>query len=162
LVTTGQGLPDPKFKDMMAQGEAGSTDAGLSFLRAIIARSVPEERLQDAARILRLTPMDTRTSDLAAAGEFDYMIPLGCIDLPTLVIAGSADPIASLSHARDWEKRISGSRVVVLEGVGHHPPLEAAEEVAEEILLFMHNIESFSRKIAIAEVRTGEAAAPRP
>jgi acyl transferase domain-containing protein/esterase/lipase len=167
LVATAQRLTDPKVMDiardiLTGQGEAGSTDTGLSFFRAIIARSVSEERLHDAARVLRLTPINTRMSDSAAAHDVAYMDGLEGIDLPTVVIAGSADPVAPLSHARDWAKRIPESRLVVLEGVGHHPPLEAAEEVAEEVLSFMHNFVDFSTKFAPPGGPSDEAGPPKP
>jgi pimeloyl-ACP methyl ester carboxylesterase/NAD(P)-dependent dehydrogenase (short-subunit alcohol dehydrogenase family) len=159
---------DPKLGKVLAgmatrPGEASSTDTSLSFFHALIARSVSEDRLRDAARILRLTPMDTRTSDIAAAlSELTFRDSLGGLDLPTLVIAGSADPLATLSHARDWVNRIPGSRLVVLEGVGHHPQLEAAEEVVVEITSFMHSLHDFSTKFVPRGERTGEAGRPRP
>ncbi len=151
LVATAQ-EPDAKLKDavtsmMTGPAEARSTDAGLSFFHATIARPVSEERIRDAAGFLKLTPIDARMADMAAAGDFEFMTSLGSLDLPALVIAGSDDPLSPLSQARDWEKRIPGSRLVVLQGVGHHPPLEAPKEVAEEIRSFMHKFVNISTKI---------------
>jgi pimeloyl-ACP methyl ester carboxylesterase len=59
------------------------------------------------------------------------------IHLPTLVIVGSEDRLAAPRYARYLARHISQSRLVVLDGVGHHPPLEATEQVAEQILSFL-------------------------
>ena len=90
---------------------------------------------------MALTPMAATASDFAACDDFDRTDAVGRIALPTLVLAGSADRIAPLHHAHHLERHISGSRLIVLDGLGHHPPLEATEKVAEHILSFLSEIE---------------------
>jgi pimeloyl-ACP methyl ester carboxylesterase len=75
---------------------------------------------------------DVRRRDIAPAG----------IHLPTLVIVGSEDHLAPPRYARYLARNISQSRLVVLEGVGHHPPLEAVDNVAEQLLFFLDELQS--------------------
>jgi len=143
LIATGPGLPmEPHVRTMlMKRGEAGPTEANLSLLHQTTARTVSEEALRDVARTLALTPMAASASDIAASNSaFSRMDALGGIDLPTLVLAGSADQVAPLRHSHYLRQHIPGSRLSVLEGVGHHPPLEAAEEVARQVDRFFDDI----------------------
>ena len=48
--------------------------------------------------------------------------------LPTLIIWGSRDAVIPVSHARDAHEAIPGSRLEIIEGVGHSPQVEAPEE----------------------------------
>ena len=47
---------------------------------------------------------------------------------PTLLIWGEQDRIVPLSAGREYQRRIPGSRLEVIENCGHHPELEATEE----------------------------------
>ena len=70
------------------------------------------------------------------------MDAIGGIGVPTLVLAGSADRLAPLHHAHHLTRTIPGCRSVVLEGVGHHPPLEATDQVAAHILSFLDRLDT--------------------
>lgn len=57
--------------------------------------------------------------------------------VPTLIVWGDADPIIPVSHAHDAHEAIAGSRLEIIEGVGHFPHVEAPErflEVLEDFL----------------------------
>ena len=45
--------------------------------------------------------------------------------LPVLIVWGDRDPIIPVSHGRHAHEAIAGSRLVVIDGVGHLPQLEA-------------------------------------
>lgn len=47
--------------------------------------------------------------------------------LPTLVVWGAEDPFIPVSHAYAAHEAIAGSRLEILEGVGHYPHCEAPE-----------------------------------
>ena len=57
--------------------------------------------------------------------------------LPTLIIWGERDEIIPVSHAYVAHEAIPGSRLVVLEGVGHFPHLEAPAEFLEVLTDFL-------------------------
>jgi pimeloyl-ACP methyl ester carboxylesterase len=61
--------------------------------------------------------------------------------LPTLIIWGDRDRIIPVSHAHRAHEAIPGSRLEILEGVGHFPQTEAPERFLEILLDFMATTE---------------------
>ncbi|HEX6434584.1 MAG TPA: alpha/beta hydrolase, partial [Gemmatimonadales bacterium] len=58
------------------------------------------------------------------------------VNAPALVIHGSADPLP-LDGARDWAETLPNGKLVLLEGIGHFPYVEAPETffpIVEEFL----------------------------
>ena len=49
-------------------------------------------------------------------------------NLPTLIVWGRQDPIIPLSAGQLYHESIKGSRLVVLDGCGHHPEMEKTDE----------------------------------
>jgi len=73
-----------------------------------------------------------------AGRELDFRDELGAIAVPTLVLAGASDPLASLPRLRtDVADRIAGSLFVVLRDCGHNVPIEAPAELAGAIDRFV-------------------------
>ncbi|HET6837209.1 MAG TPA: alpha/beta hydrolase [Gemmatimonadales bacterium] len=69
-------------------------------------------------------------------GEWDWRPVLRRVNAPALVVHGSADPLP-LDGARDWAETLPKGRLVLLEGIGHFPYLEAPETffpIVEEFL----------------------------
>jgi acyl transferase domain-containing protein/pimeloyl-ACP methyl ester carboxylesterase/NADPH:quinone reductase-like Zn-dependent oxidoreductase/NAD(P)-dependent dehydrogenase (short-subunit alcohol dehydrogenase family)/acyl carrier protein len=135
---------DPKVTDLYAsQREAApTTDRALSFLQNSASAHASDAVLRQSARAMSLTPMTTSASDVAAVTDAERRNALPrAIHLPTLVIVGSEDRLAAPRYARYLTRHIPQSRLVVLDGVGHHPPLEATEQVAEHILSFLDAFE---------------------
>lgn len=59
------------------------------------------------------------------------------IHAPTLIFQGTADPLVSLQNAEEIARRIGGSRLVPLEGVGHaFPWVDGRERMREELISF--------------------------
>ena len=67
---------------------------------------------------------------------FDLVEELARIDIPTLIIGGSADVITPPRDSQRMHDRIPQSRLVVLDGGGHMLMLERATEVNRLILQF--------------------------
>ena len=61
--------------------------------------------------------------------------------LPTLIIWGERDEIIPVSHAHVAHDAIPGSRLVVLDGVGHFPHLEAPAEFLDVLTDFLVSTE---------------------
>ena len=61
--------------------------------------------------------------------------------MPTLIIWGDRDGIIPVSHAYAAHEAIPESRLVVIEGVGHFPLIEAPEQFADELVDFIDTTE---------------------
>jgi pimeloyl-ACP methyl ester carboxylesterase len=100
----------------VGRGMAGLADSGtraafLSTLRAVVG------------------PVGQRVF----AGDRLYL----AAEMPTLIIWGDRDPIIPIGHGRRAHAAIAGSDLVVLEGVGHMPLVEAPEALAAAIERFV-------------------------
>lgn len=69
--------------------------------------------------------------------EFDARPWLASLRLPTLVLAGCADPLVPLSHARAVHDAIAGSSFVAIEGGGHVPSAQGSPQAAESVRSFL-------------------------
>jgi len=61
--------------------------------------------------------------------------------MPTLIIWGDRDDIIPVSHAYSAHEAIAGSRLVVIEGVGHFPQIEAPEQFVDVLVDFIESTE---------------------
>jgi len=68
---------------------------------------------------------------------FDARSWLHTIDVPTLVICGTDDPVVPTARARAVHERIPGSRFVAVAGAGHVPVTQHRREVAEAVRAFL-------------------------
>jgi pimeloyl-ACP methyl ester carboxylesterase len=86
---------------------------------------------------LREAGPDVLRADFMACDRFDVMERLGEIEVPTLVIAGSADQLTPVKYARFLNERISGACMVTIEHTGHMVILERPAEVAKAVGEFL-------------------------
>jgi pimeloyl-ACP methyl ester carboxylesterase len=70
---------------------------------------------------------------IAGFGTWDRLPDL---NIPTMVIHGTADPLVPYENGKLLASRIPGAEFVTLEGVGHLVPLEAPEDVLNAIARF--------------------------
>jgi pimeloyl-ACP methyl ester carboxylesterase len=61
--------------------------------------------------------------------------------MPTLIIWGDRDDIIPLSHAHTAHQAIPGSRLVIIEGVGHFPQVEAPKQFVNALVDFVDSTE---------------------
>ena len=61
--------------------------------------------------------------------------------LPTLIVWGDRDDIIPVEHAHAAHEAIPGSRLVVIEGVGHFPQIEAPDRFVDALVDFMATTE---------------------
>jgi len=57
--------------------------------------------------------------------------------MPTLIVWGDRDDIIPVSHAYAAHDAMPGSRLVIIEGVGHFPQIEAPEQFVEALVDFI-------------------------
>ena len=62
--------------------------------------------------------------------------------MPTMLIWGDQDPIIPVAHALAAHKDMPGSRLEIIEGVGHFPHVERPELFAELLLDFLDTTEA--------------------
>ena len=67
-------------------------------------------------------PVGTLRQMLAIMADQTRATQLRRITSPTLVLHGKADPLLPFVHGEDTARRISGARLVGIEGMGHDLP----------------------------------------
>lgn len=73
---------------------------------------------------------------IASLGDWDWRDSLRGITAPTVVLHGTADPLP-VETAREWAAAIPGARLVLFEGVGHFPYVEAPGRFVAAVDSFM-------------------------
>lgn len=81
------------------------------------------------------TVMGRVMSSLGPAADFGARI--GGIQAPTLVVHGRLDLVANPEGAREWTRRISGARFLLLSNVGHLPFVEDSPALIDAINEFL-------------------------
>jgi pimeloyl-ACP methyl ester carboxylesterase len=61
--------------------------------------------------------------------------------MPTLIVWGDQDDIIPVSHAYSAHEAVPGSRLVIIEGVGHFPQIEAPEQFVDALVDFIDSTE---------------------
>jgi 3-oxoadipate enol-lactonase len=75
-----------------------------------------------------------------ALAKADLRDGLATLTLPTLLIAGSEDQSTPPALVQDTAARIQGAQVVVLQGSGHIPAIDAPAAIAQAIATFLEGI----------------------
>jgi pimeloyl-ACP methyl ester carboxylesterase len=122
-------LPPPTEERFAATAEVDWSDAN-SVIEYLVEYSrvlAGGERQFDEAAVRELVRRDVeRARDFAAAQNHGAIPddarprwPLSSIDVPTLVIHGTADPMFPLAHGEALAEEIPGARLLTLDGAGH-------------------------------------------
>jgi pimeloyl-ACP methyl ester carboxylesterase len=85
--------------------------------------------------------------------------------VPTLIVWGDRDGVIPVEHAHDARELIEGSRLEILEGVGHFPHVEAPERFVDVLLDFLASTEPGADPAPLGDViaaMTARNAAARP
>lgn len=86
---------------------------------------------------LKDTGPEVLLGDFLACDQFDLMDRLGEIEVPALVVSGTADKLTPTKYARFLAEHIPAARLVTLEGAGHMVMLEQPQEVAKAVRGFV-------------------------
>ncbi|MFX0151720.1 MAG: alpha/beta fold hydrolase [Candidatus Hodarchaeota archaeon] len=71
-------------------------------------------------------------SAIMASGSREAELKM--VDIPTLVIHGDADPFVPVEAGKDTAKTIPNAKLMIIEGMGHTIPTEAAPKIIEAII----------------------------
>jgi 3-oxoadipate enol-lactonase len=92
---------------------------------------------------LLVSPLPISTvmrQSMPALWAFDARPWLRDVRTPTLVIAGAADPVVPLAHARAVHEAIPGSRFLAIDGAAHVPVSEGRPEVTTAVRAFLGSL----------------------
>jgi pimeloyl-ACP methyl ester carboxylesterase len=109
------------------------------FQRAVSGTIVPfdeEAQRQLQTRFVeRAQDLDAMWHHLTATSRSpDRTARLRLLDVPTLVVHGTVDPVIPVAHAHATAEAIPGAELVVIDGLGHEYDPRALEPVAEAIV----------------------------
>jgi len=116
-------------------GREGDLDLAVALTRAIASPAYPA----DEAAVRRMAGRDdvSGARDTAAqsrqAGAKWHGGRMSQVAVPALVVHGGADPLLRPAAARRTAGEISGSRLVILPGVGHYLPDAVCPRIADEV-----------------------------
>ena len=109
------------------------------LIPTLLPDSAPHGLADEFAAIMSdFHPAGLRATSRAFA-DADLRSILPGIAVPTLLLYGDRDVRAPLNVAQDLHVKIPGSRLVVLEGVGHACNIEAAESFNAELRAFLRS-----------------------
>ena len=127
-------IPEPDWSD-----RAAVIDYLTEQWRACAGRSHPFD--EDETRALCERVLDRTTNiessmrnHYAAEGTARWRERLGQLDVPTLVMHGSEDPVFPLGHGAALAREIPGAELIVLEGAGHELPRHSWDVAVPAIL----------------------------
>lgn len=151
LVITDTGFfPEGKWhgmaKSLRAEGEGEQVLAAINrelFEATLryISPSVPDDAIDQYWKAYGDDDRRRNQLDLYRSGDFAKLEPyrgrLAELGVPTLIVWGEKDEFAPVAGAYRFHKEIPGSRLVVLEGVGHFLMEDEPERVGNEVSAFL-------------------------
>ncbi|MFW5709032.1 MAG: alpha/beta fold hydrolase [Chloroflexota bacterium] len=99
----------------------------------IWGENVSDPMRQLAYKQLMQTPAEVTHGDYLACDQFDIRDRLGKIDVPVLVIGGTADRMTPHRFSEYLTENLSQAKLVTIEGGGHMMALEQPESVARTV-----------------------------
>jgi pimeloyl-ACP methyl ester carboxylesterase len=121
----------------LAHHPVGRRNAALWMKRlGLVGGEVDPIALADLTIAVGRLDVDAFLRNLVAFGEHDAAATLDAIDVPTLVIAGDQDPLASRGASIPLARRIRGAELLVLPGGGHCAPIEHPDLISLRIERF--------------------------
>src|SRR5580704_6068478 len=110
-------MPQPGMRPEEAARLAFSVACGTAFLNSKHGQDFINGQLAESAKY-PMTPMHTFTRQMEAIQGWDSYQQLGQIKAPTLIIHGDDDKLLPHANTDILHKRISGSKVHILKGIG--------------------------------------------
>ncbi|MGH9024556.1 MAG: alpha/beta fold hydrolase [Acidimicrobiia bacterium] len=140
----------PSFASVM-----GRRDLGFALSRIGFGRAPQASHVELTRQMLADCPVDTSRGALAALVGFDLTPGLPHIDLPTLVVQGTADVLTPPADGRRIAKLIPRARLAMVRGAGHMIMLEEPDQLEQLIV-------DFAREIGTAPAPAAVEAAALP
>ena len=157
-----KGLPqaDPAVMRALISRPANNTpeaavDHYVKLFKAIGSPSYPTPEDEMREHILQgvqrsFHPEGTLRQMLAIVSDITRAEQLARITCPTLVLHGKSDPLVPYAHGEDTAQRISGSRLLGMEGMGHDLPSEPVAWILDALIPHLQAAEPRPSYIATA------------
>lgn len=141
-----RGLPQPdrKVLRVLFSRPSGSSqdavvDHYVKLFTAIGSPAHPTPEAEMRERILlgvqrSFHPVGTLRQMLAIVSDVTRAAQLSRIKAPTLVLHGKADPLVPYACGEDTARRISGAKLVGIDGMGHDLPPEPVSKILESLV----------------------------
>ncbi len=105
------------------------------------AANSPQKLVNTGRQLLKGQDPVVVHGDYVACNLFDVMERLGEINVPTLVVSGSADRLTPVKYGNYLAESIPNARLVVIEGGGHMMALEQPTKLAQVCSQFLSELE---------------------
>jgi pimeloyl-ACP methyl ester carboxylesterase len=115
-------------------------DLGFLAARLGFGKDPHPSHVELVRRMMQDCAPETRRDAPRVLVGFDLTPGLSCIDLPTLVIGGTADLLTPPGYARELAQLIPNARLELLDGGGHMLMLERTEAVDQLIVDFARDL----------------------
>ena len=138
------GRPDGAWQQDFLSQRLAPLDAGMSMadlapdlVRNMVAKDADAEAMKRAVQIMSAVPPATYRAALYALMSFDRRSLLPSIRVPTLALAGEADPNAPPAVMQKMAEKIPGAVYECLPNVGHLASLERPAAFNQSIVRFL-------------------------
>jgi 3-oxoadipate enol-lactonase len=132
---------NPRIDSVLRDGQAAMQalrDASIArWFTAEFAIAEPAQ-VESVVAMLAQTSPQGYAANCAAVRDADFRDQLGAIRAPTLIVAGSADPVTTVADGRFMAERIIGGRLLELHAA-HLSNVEAGESFTRPVLDFLKN-----------------------
>jgi pimeloyl-ACP methyl ester carboxylesterase len=122
-------------------GALRARDLGLLIARLGFGKSPAPAHVEATRQMILATDPRTRREATSALAGLDITDRLPTLDLPALVVCGTADLITPLAESRRIARRIPGARLEVLAGGGHMLMFEQPETLDGLIADFARSVQ---------------------
>jgi 3-oxoadipate enol-lactonase len=129
------------IESVLEHGTAQFVETTLKRLIGETTRRSRPDIVEAARRTTRLSsPEGIAAVQRGMAVRPDSIPTLASIDVPTLLLGGEEDVVSSAQEMADIQKRIPGSKLIVMRRVGHFAPFEDPEESTKAIRSFLDGL----------------------
>lgn len=141
-----RGLPQPERKVMrvlLSRPNGTDSDAVVDhYVKLFTAIGSPAHPTPEAEMRERISlavqrsfhPVGTLRQMLAIVSDISRAAQLSRVKAPTLVLHGKADPLVPYACGEDTARRITGAKLVGIDGMGHDLPPEPVSKMLEALI----------------------------
>ncbi|TFG06393.1 MAG: alpha/beta hydrolase [Promethearchaeota archaeon] len=101
-------------------------------------KKTPKEIINPFLKEVGAVDSQVAYSDYMICDNFDVMDKIHLIDVPCLVLCGTADRLTPVKYSQYFHDKIKNSELVIINDAAHHAMLEKPEEVNQAIKNFLN------------------------
>ena len=121
-----------------------ASDFAFLVTRAGLGRNAEPAHVELTRTLMAATSPRAIAGSLRSLIDHDVRDELAAVDVPALVVVGTHDVLAPPRMAKEIVRHLAHAELVMLDGVGHMPMLEARLELNRLITEFAEKLGSFA------------------